>query len=113
LIESRPVKEETRVILFRSIRNVLIKGTKRARAHPVRVRLNTGEDQPDAEVEDYGIGMTTDIGKFKGSRPSSIRERLGHVGRGMRIDSEPGQGMRIPLCAPIQRAEPMKKEVGS
>jgi len=52
----------TRVIFFRSIRELLINAAKHAQAQRVRVSLKREKDQLDAVVEDDGVGMTPDLG---------------------------------------------------
>lgn len=99
--EPKPADQKTRVILFRSIRELLINAAKHAGARRVNVRLRRDEGQLDAFVEDDGVGMDPRVIALKGSGLISIRERLTHVGGSMRIESKPGRGTTIRLRAPI------------
>lgn len=99
----KPADEKTRVILFRSIRELLINAAKHARARSVRVRLQRDEGHLNALVEDDGVGMEADDAGTLGSGLISIRERLTHVGGSMRIESFPGRGTKVRLCAPLAR----------
>jgi signal transduction histidine kinase len=45
--------------------------------------------------------MEPDHAAIQGSGLFSIQERLNHVGGSMRIESAPGKGTRIRLCAPL------------
>jgi PAS domain S-box-containing protein len=98
--EAKPVDEKTRVILFRSIRELLINAAKHAGARSVHVHLRRENELVTAVVEDDGVGMEPDVVGVKGSGLFSIHERLSHVGGTMRIDSTLGQGTTIHLCAP-------------
>ncbi len=108
----KPADERTRVILFRSIRELLINAAKHARARRIRVCLKREEDEVDAVVEDDGVGMTSEVENIEGSGLLSIRERIGHVGGSMSIHSEAGRGTRVRLRAPIQTGDPGTIEVG-
>jgi len=102
--QPKPADEKTRVILFRSIRELLINAAKHAGARRVHVRLHRVKDQLNASVEDDGVGMAVDLVGAQGSGLFSIHERLGHVGGSMRIDSGPGRGTRVHLRAPLASA---------
>jgi PAS domain S-box-containing protein len=99
--QPKPADEKTRVILFRSIRELLINAAKHAGARLVHVYLKREHDLVDAAIEDDGIGMELDAEAVKGSGLFIIRERLSHVGGSMRIESVPGKGTKIRLCAPL------------
>lgn len=99
--EPKSADEQTRVILFRSIRELLINAAKHAGAQRVHVRLQRVEGQLSALVEDDGVGMEPWAAVAQGSGLFSIQERLAHVGGRMRIRSTPGQGTKISLFAPL------------
>ncbi len=97
----KPADESTRVILFRSIRELLINAAKHASAHRVLVRLMREENRLNAEVEDDGVGMEETTLTARGSGLFSIRERLEHVGGNMSIESVRGRGTKVRLHAPL------------
>jgi PAS domain S-box-containing protein len=105
------IEERTRIILFRSIRELLINAAKHAGARHVRVCLQCDADQVQASVEDDGVGMDSGVVEVKGSGLISIRERLAHVGGNMRIESAPGLGTKIRLSAPFVAARSTKTKV--
>lgn len=109
----KPADEKTRVILFRSIRELLINAAKHARARQVTVRLGCDEDHLVAAVEDDGVGMEARLADIKGSGLFSIHERLSHVSGTMHIDSAPGRGTRIRLCAPLTKRGSTRTMVGA
>jgi signal transduction histidine kinase len=99
------------VILFRSIRELLINAAKHARAQRVQVLLEREADRVNAAVEDDGVGMEHDVAAIRGSGLFSIQERLSHVGGSMRIESAPGKGTRILLSAPLTNGTKAKARV--
>ncbi len=107
----KPADEKSRVILFRSLRELLINAAKHSKARRIHVRLEREEDRLNATVEDDGIGMEADIVAVRGSGLFSIRERLSHVGGSMSIESAPGRGTKVRLCAPLASAGPSNAQV--
>jgi PAS domain S-box-containing protein len=109
--QPKPADDMTRVILFRSIRELLINAAKHAGARRIHVRLEREEDRLRAAIEDDGVGMDPAVASVKGSGLFSIHERLSHVGGSMRIESAPGRGTRIRLCAPLTSSRQSKARV--
>jgi signal transduction histidine kinase len=97
----KPTDETCRVILFRSIRELLINAAKHSGVLEVRLGLRREGEQLVVTVEDRGAGMDARLPDTKGTGLVSIRERLAHVGGTLRIESETGRGTRIRLSAPI------------
>jgi signal transduction histidine kinase len=97
----KPADEKARVILFRSLRELLINAAKHAQARRVRVLLEREGDLLNASVEDDGVGLEPDVVPAAGSGLFSIHERLSHVGGSMSIESAPGRGTKIRLSAPL------------
>lgn len=96
-----PVEELTRVILFRSVRELLINAAKHAHAREVVLHVERAGDALELTVTDDGIGMDPGLATAKGSGLMSIRERLHHVGGSMQIESTPGGGCSIRLHTPL------------
>lgn len=109
--QPKPADEKTRVILFRSIRELLINAAKHAGARRVHVYLGREAEMLNAAIEDDGVGMEPDVVRAKGSGLFSIHERLSHVGGNMQIESVPGKGTKIRLCAPIANIRQTKVRV--
>jgi signal transduction histidine kinase len=103
--QPKPADERTRVILFRSIRELLINAAKHAQARRVHLRLKCEEGSVSAAVEDDGVGMEAPSMASKGSGLFSIQERLHHVGGRMSIESVQGVGTKVRLCAPLASSE--------
>jgi PAS domain S-box-containing protein len=109
--EPKAADEKTRVILFRSIRELLINAAKHAEAQHVRVCLECEDDDLVAAIVDDGVGMEPDLASIHGSGLFSIQERLNHVGGSMRIESAPGRGTKILLRAPLTSRRQVKGKV--
>jgi signal transduction histidine kinase len=89
------------MIIFRSIRELLINAARHARAHHVSVLLEREGSRLKASIEDDGVGMQADAAILQGSGLSRIRELLDLVGGSMHIESVPGHGTKVRLCAPL------------
>lgn len=106
--QTKPADEVIRVILFRSIRELLIHAAKHAGARQAHVILAREDDHLSAEIVNDGIGMEPEVAAVQGSGLFSIQERLSYIGGSMRIESAPGQGTRILLRAPLVSRRPPK-----
>lgn len=101
--------EEVMVLLFRTVRELLINVVKHARAHSVRVSIQKDSSSIRIEVEDDGVGFDTSQIDFGGTPGKggfgffSIRERLNFLGGNFQVESEPGQGTRAVLTAPLKQ----------
>ena len=99
------LKDDISILLFRAVRELLINITKHAKAKNVKVIIQVENKYIHISVEDDGIGFMHN--KFlndntnKGFGLFSITERLNHLGGKLQIRSEPGQGAKISLIAPL------------
>lgn len=105
--------EQTRTILFRSVRELLINAAKHAGAKEVRVALRREHNALCVVIEDDGVGMQLGAVSTKGSGLSHVKERVRSLGGRVRIDSHPGRGTKFTLSVPLpsQRLEPSKRRV--
>jgi len=111
--QTKPLDNETRVLLFRGVRELLFNVLKHAKASRARVCMQRQGDQLRVTVEDDGKGFTPDQlscapDKMEGFGLFSIRERLNYSGGSMEIKSTPGQVTRVILTIPLQ-PEPKKR----
>jgi len=99
------LKENTRFLLFRSIRELLINVVKHARATSIKVILINDYKSLVIVVKDDGIGFD-----YESEKPSfsdmgfglfSIQERISNVGGSITIDSRLNFGTEIKLSVPI------------
>ena len=103
---SKPLAIPVKVLLYRSIRELLINAAKHSDAANIRVSLRRAGDDIHITVEDDGKGFEVsklDDGaeKPKGFGIFSIRERLDHIGGRFEIESAKGKGTKATLIAPL------------
>lgn len=101
-----PLAETTNILLFESVRELLLNVVKHSKTHSVRVCLRTAEGLLQLVVSDDGIGFDPKLllqaGEFGGGFGLfSITERLHLIGGRVEIDSAPGKGSRFVLHVPI------------
>ena len=98
------VNDETRVVLFQAVRELLINVAKHSRATRCRVRIARDEKSIRIEVEDNGIGtlpLTSTNYGAGGLGLFNIRQRLQYLGGGLALDARPGEGTTVVLIAPV------------
>lgn len=105
----KPLTDDVRVVLFRSVGELLHNALKHSGATRVEVAMHRHQDQIRVEVMDNGRGFdssdvwtravkTGSMGLF------SIRERLAHFGGTCEVESTPGAGSTVRLTAPLDTA---------
>jgi len=99
------LKENTRLLIFRSVRELLMNIVKHAQAKNIIVTINEINRKMHISIEDDGVGFDYDAESFKYKRKSlglfSIYERVTDIGGSMEIDSIIGRGTIIKLVIPI------------
>jgi CheY-like chemotaxis protein len=111
-IEARPdFPDDTKILLFEAVRELLYNAVKHSGAPGARVRLHRRGDSIHIAVSDDGEGFDPAAAIGSGCYGLfSVRERLSLVGGELRIDSAPGQGSRftvvVPGGVPLAASEP-------
>ena len=104
------LSQETRTVLYRAARELLINVAKHAETDRARLRLTQAGERVVIDVMDEGVGFDWDS-IDRSDRPGfglvGLRERLSYIGGGMEVRSAPGEGTRVTLHAP---ASPPTKE---
>ncbi len=112
--ETQDVADEpTRVLLFESVRELLLNVVKHAQTHEAWVALRVGKRHVRVHVEDQGVGFDpAAVAKAEGESFGlfSIRERLDWLGGSMSVRAEPGKGTRITLTVPRRNAQETPEE---
>ena len=104
-VQDIPIDEPVALILFRSVREVLINVAKHAQTNRANLSLRRIDLTLHIEIEDHGRG-------FNVAAPShhvesghfglfSVRERIEYVGGTFMIQSARGAGARVILTAPL------------
>ena len=109
--QPKPLDDDIRVLLFRNVRELLVNVVKHANAQKVKVYIRKVDDQICVTVEDDGVGFDlAEAASKAGFGIFSIRERLEESGGHLEIKSEPGQGSRITMVAPLKSKENTKRK---
>jgi CheY-like chemotaxis protein/anti-sigma regulatory factor (Ser/Thr protein kinase) len=104
--------EDQSVLLFQSVRELLINAAKHAKCTRAVVRVTQGPRQLTVAVKDDGTGFNLAAAEAAGLRGSgaagsskfgifSVRERMKAMGGSLTIESEPGQGTTATLMMPL------------
>ncbi len=102
--EPKPLTDEVKSLLYRSVRELLVNVSKHAQAKNVVIDVRREESNIHIIVDDDGRGFSP--AEVKGA-PSggfglfSIQQRLTHVGGKLVIESGEGKGTRVTLIAPL------------
>ena len=102
---AKPMNDEIRVILFQTVRELLVNVVKHAKAKHIRIFIAREEAALQVKIEDDGLGMGISADAADG--PSgfgffSIGERLKYLGGHLEVVSEPGWGTRVTLQVPLK-----------
>ena len=109
-----PLPEAVKVLLYRSVRELLINVAKHANATLVKISLDKIGNDLHITVEDNGDGFDVSILNGSSRRPKgfgvlSIQERLRHIGGHFEIKSNGGSGTKVTLVAPTDTPEKVKQ----
>ena len=98
-----PLDADTRIVLFRSVHELLINVSKHAQTQQATVSLARKGNHLHITVADNGVGFPcSEVNNcHKGFGLFSIKERLEYIGGQCNIDSIPGQGTKVTLIAPL------------
>ncbi len=107
--EPKPLDEDVQMVLFQSVRELLINVGKHAAANEATVRLQRVRDEILIAVEDDGKGFdpreTVRHDLNRGFGLFSIQERLDLLGGSVDIQSRPGHGAKVQLKVHLHSGE--------
>lgn len=103
-------REDLKVLLFESSRELLFNAVKHACSSSVRIKmaLDDAAGNLQISISDQGVGFDTeklmkDLGRDDRFGLFSIRERLELVGGRLKIESSPGNGATFHLIVPMDQ----------
>jgi PAS domain S-box-containing protein len=98
--------ENRRVLLFRSLKELMMNTVKHARANNLKIIYNVNDENIEITVKDDGVGFNYNADlirlQSKGYGLFSIEERLADLGGAMEVNTSPGSGTTIKLRVPLQ-----------
>ncbi len=102
----KPLSDDVKILLFRSVRELLSNVIEHSHAQNVKVSIRKLGSQIKVRIEDDGVGFSpSEIAQRKGKQQGfghfSIGERLRELGGYLEIDSKPKQGCRVTMTAPL------------
>ena len=108
---TKPLDSGVRVLLYQAVRELLVNVAKHAESQEANVSISRAGKKIRIEVSDDGIGFdNSEIGLHAdiegGFGLFSIRERLEPIGGQLKIESEPGNGTKVTLTAPLGKERP-------
>jgi PAS domain S-box-containing protein len=107
--DSYPLTDQVKILLYRSVRELLINAAKHAGAESVQIVISRACDNIQIVLYDNGIGFDTSCldrtkrVKTPGFGLFSISERLKQMGGKLEINSIKGEGTKITLLAPLEQ----------
>jgi signal transduction histidine kinase len=106
-----PIALELRVLLFQSIRELLINIIKHSQAKSANINLHWDRKLVQAIVSDNGIGFSRSPSPSReGFGLFSIRTRVERVGGQFSVDSKSGRGARVTVIVPLHEEPAALKE---
>jgi PAS domain S-box-containing protein len=104
---SKPLTEDVQVLMYQSVREILINVIKHAHAKKVTLDIKRVNDSISITVIDDGVGFNVnDIlavpSKSRSFGLFNVTERLKYIGGSLAVDSRPGHGSRVTLIAKVK-----------
>ena len=103
--------DDQAVLLFQSVRELLINVAKHAGTDRATVSLKVDREQRlRIEVEDHGRGFDPDAMEAKSANGHfglfSVRERMQAMGGSLEVTSRPGEGTTVTMLLPLTKPQP-------
>ena len=104
--QDKSLDEETKILLFQAVRELLTNVAKHAQAKEAKVSIQSDSKYVRVCVEDDGIGFAppckhSSKDETKGFGLFSIKERLNNLGGRLEMTTQAGLGTRVSLMAPL------------
>jgi PAS domain S-box-containing protein len=104
--QPKPMSKQIRILLFTAVRELVTNIVKHAKAQRASLSMRRDGANIRILIEDDGCGFhcsqDNHSSKVNGFGLFSVRERLKHLGGKIEIESNPGQGTRLTLVAPLE-----------
>jgi PAS domain S-box-containing protein len=102
----KPMANETMVLLFQMVRELMLNVAKHAQASQIEVSIRREDGNLAICVTDDGVGFDSQRLDASRDKPRSfglfsVRERIECLGGSLQIDSRPDRGSRVSLTVPV------------
>jgi len=106
----KPLSQDIEIVLFRSVRELLINIVKHAGANKVKITIRVNKKNLRIRVTDDGIGFSPETKATRGYKEQqfglfNITERIRHLGGRLEMDSQRGKGTMVTLVAPLKSSD--------
>jgi PAS domain S-box-containing protein len=106
----KPLNQDIEIVLFRSVRELLVNIIKHARAGRVKITIRVNKGNLRIRVADDGIGFNQKDKATKAYKNNqfglfNITERIRHLGGRLEVDSQRGKGTMVTLVAPLKSSD--------
>jgi PAS domain S-box-containing protein len=106
----KPLSQDIKIVLFRSVRELLINIVKHAGARKVKITIRVFKKNLRIRVTDDGIGFSPETKATRTYKDQqfglfNITERIRHLGGGLEVDSQRGKGTMVTLVAPLKSSD--------
>ncbi|MDX1775965.1 MAG: sensor histidine kinase, partial [Desulfobulbales bacterium] len=106
----KPLSQDIEVVLFRSVRELLVNIVKHARAQKVNITIRSNMKNLRIRVTDDGKGFCPETKAMRAYKDQqfglfNITERIRHLGGRLEVDSQKGKGTMVSLVAPLKSPE--------
>jgi PAS domain S-box-containing protein len=106
----KPLSQDIEIVLFRSVRELLINIVKHAQAKKVKIIIRVNKKNLRIRVTDDGIGFSSETKATRAYKDQqfglfNITERIRHLGGRLEMDSQKGKGTMVTLVAPLKSSE--------
>ncbi len=106
----KPLSQDIEIVLFRSVRELLINTVKHARAGKIKITVRANKKNIRIRVTDDGIGFSPETKTARAYKDQqfglfNITERIRHLGGTLEVDSQRGKGTMVSLVAPLKSTD--------
>ena len=106
----KPLSQDIEIVLFRSVRELLVNIVKHAEANKVKITIRVNKKNLRIRVTDDGVGFSPKTIATRSYKEQqfglfNVNERIRHLGGKFEVDSQRGKGTMVTLVAPLKASD--------